>query len=122
MREYVGGYDDWLRQAQQQTQPIATEKTKSNIESGTLASEDSGAGNLAVAVKLSFKEKQELERIPKVIEELESSIAAMHDEMSEPEYYKQPKNKLAQAQASLEDLKKRLAETYSRWGKTSKLE
>ncbi len=115
VREYVGGYDDWLRQAQQQTQAIATEKAKSNDEQSIQANVDSGGGNLAVAVKLSFKEKQELERIPKVIEELETAIAAMHDEMSEPEYYKQPKQQLGQAQASLEDLKKRLAETYSRW-------
>ena len=51
--------------------------------------------------KLSFHEQRELDALPGKIEQLESCIAELHQGMAKPEFYQQPKDELAKAQATL---------------------
>ncbi len=59
IREYVGGYDDWIRQRPQSVQPLLTNKKtgKKPIEARSVE-----------VRKLKFKEKQELAELPDQIE------------------------------------------------------
>ena len=110
-REYVGGYDDWLRQrSQQMAMPAAAAKPK-------VPPKQDPNSNAAQPTKrkLAYKEKRELETLPKTIEQLESAAAELHQVMAEPEFYKKPSEQIAARQAKLNEIEQKLAVAYARW-------
>ncbi len=108
VREYVGGYDDWIRQ-----KALATEAdTKAPAAPPTSGSYPT---LLPRTRKLSFKEQRELESLPLKIESLEAEIATLHDDMAMPQFYQQPGEQIAQVQKQLTERKAQLAHAYSRW-------
>lgn len=75
-REYVGGYEDWLRQrpAPAELAPVkAAPKPVERTRQRTL--------------KLSFKETRDLEEIPTRLENLEAEQKALYEKMSGAEYH-----------------------------------
>jgi len=110
VKEYVGGYADWLRQ-----RPVAAGPTgpAARPQAERSSSPPGAAG--ATKRKRSFKEQRELDSLPAVIEGLETEIAALHATLAKPDYYKQPGDLLARDQARLRDLESRLAEAFTRW-------
>ena len=64
--------------------------------------------------KLSFKEKKELEAIPKLIETLETEQKQLHDAMANPDFYKKGDG-IAAVTARLKELGKQLESSYARW-------
>jgi ATP-binding cassette subfamily F protein uup len=105
VKEYVGGYDDWVRQSQGtlQAQPQKTAPKKIAIKQKSKQPR-----------KLSFKEKKELESLPQLIETLENKQQQLHDEMADPDFYKKGAD-VAAAAAKLEELKEQLENAYARW-------
>ena len=105
IEEYVGGYDDWLRQ-----RPTTTVKTK--------PAEKPAAPNTIIKkqIKLSYKDQSELDELPQKIEQLEQAQQAMHDRMAEPDYFKQDKTDLANDQKKLAEIDIELEQAYERWG------
>ena len=116
IKEYVGGYDDWLRQRKVTSTTLARSE-RSARDAGRPAAEPTGQTPSASGIRrrLSFKEQQELQSLPRKIEELESDIAAMHDAMAAPEFYRQPGAEIARQQARLQSLEASLAAAYTRW-------
>ena len=117
VREYVGGYDDWLRQRKPASEPVpptdrASEKPTSSR---------SAAADLAKKRKLSFKERQELDSLRPAIEKYDAEIAALHREMAEPQFYQQPGAQIAAEQARLKQLEDQLAAAYQRWEELEQL-
>ena len=110
VREYVGGYSDWLRQRAAAAEPGAP-AARAQAE----RSPPPAAASTATKRKRSFKEQREFDSLPAVIEGLETEIAALHATMAEPGYYKQAGDLLARDQAQLCDLESRLAEAFARW-------
>ena len=115
IKEYVGGYDDWLRQrkAAKNQRPTGSEvrSTPSAPKQRTMGSNDS----VAVAKKLSFKERTELEKIPNLIEQYESEQRSTHARMAEPDYFKLPQAKISEDQTRLGELDDMLVVAYARW-------
>ena len=112
-REYVGGYDDWLRQRSEELakpQAAATPQPKQ-----TLPAQEKLAQR-----KLGYKEKRELEMLPATIEKLEAAAAELHQVMSAPEFYKEPPKEIAAKQAELKELEQQLAVGYARWEELEK--
>ena len=109
VREYDGGYDDWLRQRSETTG--GTSPNRSNKKS----KEKSRESATAKKKPLSFKEKQELKQLPGTIESLEEEIAAIHQRMAEPDYYKQPADVLSTGKARLLECEASLEAAFSRW-------
>jgi ATP-binding cassette subfamily F protein uup len=108
LREYVGGYDDWLRQRK----PIIAPPTRSASEvPKPTRSVTEGESKR----RLSFKERQELESLPATIEQFEAAIAELHAAMAEPQFYQQPGPRIAEEQARLKALEETLAAAYERW-------
>jgi ATP-binding cassette subfamily F protein uup len=110
VKEYVGGYADWLRQ-----RPAAAEPGTPAACAQAERSPPPVAASTATKKKRSFKEQREFDSLPAVIEGLETEIAALHATMAEPGYYKQAGDLLARDQARLSDLESRLAEAFARW-------
>jgi ATP-binding cassette subfamily F protein uup len=108
VREYVGGYDDWLRQraAEETPSPSAPKKN------GKAAAEPNSALSKR---KLGYKEKRELELLPGQIERLEKATAALHTEMAQGDFFRQPPEQIAAKQAELKSVQAELAAAYSRW-------
>jgi ATP-binding cassette subfamily F protein uup len=64
--------------------------------------------------RLSFKERQELDGLPAVIEQIEADIAKLHGEMAEPAFYQQAGEVIAKEQARLKLLDGQLLAAYER--------
>jgi len=114
VKEYVGGYTDWLRQRPEPGTPGAASPA-GRPRSTTAPQPERSADPAAPKKKRSFKEQRELDGLPAVIDELETAIAALHAAMAEPEYFRQPGDLLARDQARLCDLEARLAAAFARW-------
>jgi ATP-binding cassette subfamily F protein uup len=83
LREYVGGYSDWLRQGHElaEADRHAAEKASGeNIKSSSSAEP---------VKKLSYKEQRELDGLPRKIEELESLSANLQKQVSAADFYSQ---------------------------------
>ena len=104
VEEFVGGYDDWLRQ-----RPTATVNVKAAEKPATSKT------STTKQAKLSYNQKRELDELPQKIERLEQAQLAIHDRMAEPDYFKQDKDALANDQIKLVEIDNELEQAYSRW-------
>ncbi len=120
IKEYVGGYDDWLRQRQsgKKAAAIAESSRKSNIAVPTSRSSsmqsEAGSESVATAKKMTFKEKQEREKLPSQIEQYEAEQRSIHAKMAEPEYFKKAQAQIVKDQRRLSDLDNLLVQSYAR--------
>jgi ABC transport system ATP-binding/permease protein len=103
VKEYIGGYDDWMRQRAVEIKPI---KDSKNVHSAPLSRPKS---------KFGFRQQKELESLPLTIEGLETEQEALYREMGDKELYKKDKSEIMSKKERLEEIKKLLAECYSRW-------
>ncbi len=112
-KEYVGGYDDWLRQRQNRPRDVASKQTAipAATKSASANQRSSGQGKR----RLSYKEQQELQTLPGSIESLELQIRDLHQEMARETFYRQPGEQIAAKQALLKELEDRLAVAFNRW-------
>lgn len=123
VREYVGGYDDWQRQVKARGgkskpggKPAEPASSQSAANAGREASRAPSSAAVAAPVKkLSFKEQQELRRLPERILELEAKIAEQQALMGTGEFYKQGSEAIAKENAKLHRLETELARIYTRW-------
>jgi len=109
VREYVGGYSDWLRQRPQASAAPAP-RPRAAAAAPHPPVEPAGTRK-----KRSFKEQRELEALPALIDALETELAALHAAMATPDYYRQPGDLITRDQDRLGDLESRLAAAFSRW-------
>lgn len=82
IREYVGGYSDWLAQrttdsasspdSSKAAKPLPQERSQKTKKSQT---------------KLSYKDQRELDQLPKKIEDLETQLSELESTMSQSDFY-----------------------------------
>ncbi|QDV78786.1 ATP-binding cassette domain-containing protein [Botrimarina mediterranea] len=107
VKEYDGGYDDWVRQRRAAPVAEVTEAPKPVVKEEPAKPQ--------AAKKLGFKEKRELESLPATIEKLESQLAELHTRMADPAFYKSAPEVIAAAQAEAGALQSQLDTAYQRW-------
>ena len=112
VREYDGGYDDWLRQ-KSESESLASPRKKPTRRPPESATADKQ--------RLSFKQKQELEQLPGTIENLGKEIAELHELMAEPDYYKQQADILSARKARLVECEESLDAAFTRWDELEQL-
>jgi ATP-binding cassette subfamily F protein uup len=108
VKEYVGGYDDWLRQRSQDAKPKKASFRKQN---------DLLAQKPIARLKLGYNQQKELNALPDTIERLEGEQHDLFQIMGVPEFYKSDKADIVAANDRLEAVKKLLEEAYARWEK-----
>jgi ATP-binding cassette subfamily F protein uup len=113
-KEYVGGYDDWLRQRPEPAKAAAAAKDTSKAADKP-PNADRAAERADGKKKLSYKENQELETLTARIDELEKTIATIHAEMAKPEFYQQAGDAIAAAQGRLKGAEEELERGLARW-------
>ena len=107
--DYVGGYDDWL--AQRPPEPSQTKEPSGSAKKARYKEERKAKQKK----KLSFRERREIEELPARIEDLEAEQAALHTDMAEPEFYRQPPEDIAAATQRLKTLADEISAAYERW-------
>ena len=122
LREYVGGYDDWVRQRSAASDAAEPARRSAKTLAPMTSPGSAGASSELKATlpatrskKLSYKEQRELEQLPVTIEQLEGKVAALHAELADPEFYKQSSAHIAARTAAARDLEAKLAAAYQRW-------
>jgi ATP-binding cassette subfamily F protein uup len=116
IREYVGGYSDWLRQGR-----LLAEVDDPNSEKKAAPRGDSTARKSAPR-KLGYKEQRELDLLPSKIEDLELGIAAFQQQMSEPDFFARDHAAVQAAISELQDLERRLEHSMQRWAELEELQ
>jgi len=110
VREYVGGYDDWLRQSRDRS-PGVPGFAKSPAPE---VPESSRSGGTAKK-KLSFKDQKELDGLPAKIEANEAKQHELNTTIDAPEFYRSGKTVIANTLAALEKAKADLDTLLHRW-------
>ena len=117
LREYDGGYDDWLRidtqRQREEAEAAKASKPETKLEKKPVQS--------AGPRKLKYKEQQELAQLPDKIEELETKIAELHEQMGDPDFYQRAGAEIAAAQSQLKEHEDALSECYARWEELEEL-
>ena len=103
INQYIGGYDDWLRQRKTE-QPISSQQPAKVQAKATTTSK-----------KLSYKDQRELDNLPQEIENLEMQIADISEQISQPDFYKGDRAATAKTEIQLSELQQQLSHCYERW-------
>ena len=108
VKEYVGGYDDWLRQRPQDAKP----------RKASFRKQDRLLAQAPIAKpKLGFKQQKELDVLPDTIERLEKEQHDLFQGMGDPGFYKKDRADIVAANERLKAVKKLLEDAYARWEK-----
>jgi ATP-binding cassette subfamily F protein uup len=120
-REYVGGYDDWLRQRSAENAATAAREVTLSKEKRSGAEQKTDAQAAPTARKRTYKEKLELEKLPTTIADLEAAIGELHAEMGEPGFYQQAAAIITQKTTKLKGFDQKLAAAFARWEELEQL-
>jgi ATP-binding cassette subfamily F protein uup len=110
VNEYAGGYDDWLIQAKKDKS--GTKKVKKAVKEKTPVEK----------TKLTFKEANELESLPRVIENKESRVKEIYTIMADPGFYQNKGDSVNEIKRELENLEEEIESLYKRWDYLSSFE
>jgi ATP-binding cassette subfamily F protein uup len=111
VREYVGGYSDWVRQraardAQAAAAALAARPVRP-VEAAPVPA--------TRAVKLSYKEKSELQGLPAAIEALETRKQDLEVAINAPDFHQRGAVGMAEVAAALEKTEADLERVMARW-------
>ncbi len=129
--EYVGGYNDWLRQRPsglskqvmarhpgESRNPVSfsslNEKAET-LDSGFRRNDELVEPGTSPKRKLSYKDARELAQLPTLIEALETQIAARTQDMHDPAFFRQDSAAILAANQALAALQAELDAAYLRW-------
>ncbi len=113
VQEYVGGYEDWLRQRE----PELSRTTGSLREEFVRERREKAPASEPPAVrkKLSYKEQRQLEQLPSHIEKLEQEQKTLNVAFSDPEFYRAEHETIRAKLSRFEEVQKELMEAYALW-------
>ncbi len=106
VNEYIGGYDDWLRQRKQ---------VEGNSKKRSQLKTDRPDKNAERPRRLNYKEQRELATLPQRIEQLEEEQGQLYQAVSDPLFYKKGNDEAAIVRARLSALDSELGTAYERW-------
>ena len=117
--EFVGGYTDWMAHVKQAEQ----NKPAAAVKKGQEASKQATASSAAPVKKkkLSYKEQQELEQWPKLIDELETKQAKLTAQIGAASFYKQEPLAIAKTLDEMKEIEAKLEQVYDRWNELEAL-
>ena len=131
VREYVGGFEDWLRQGgsirllgaedEKEVKSVAADTpVKGDLEHTIMQKNEqslqsSGDDGIVPKKKLSYKLQRELDAIPAQIDSLETELAALHEQVSQADFYLQPAQQTESVLAKINAVQAQLDALIERW-------
>jgi ATP-binding cassette subfamily F protein uup len=113
VQEYVGGYEDWLRQRPGAGAGRGKASTERDIR--PRRAKTSGEQSAPPRRKLSYNEQRELTELPARIDALETEQRLLTAKISAPEFYREGGDAIGAALARAASLNYELASVYARW-------
>ncbi len=117
VREYVGGYQDWLRQGGSPRLLGVTQGSEKKLEP-VAESAPEPIAQVAVEApkkKLSYKLQRELEALPGQIDALETQMLALQEQIADPSFYQRTPQVQSDTLAQLESRQLELDQLLERW-------
>ncbi len=102
--EYVGGYEDWLRQ---RPSPVAPPVPRREVAARPRSEQP--------RTKLSYREQQEFAQLPARIEMLEHEQQQLDDAIASPDFYKEGADAIARTLSRLDEVHELLLAALARW-------
>ena len=109
INEYIGGYSDWLRQ-RRTIQPAVAKQS---------AQQPKAQANKK---KLSYKQQQLLDSLPKKIAALETQLSTIHDQISNAEFYTGDQQQINKVLADAQQIEQELEQAYVQWDELESLQ
>ena len=109
VREYVGGYTDWLRQGHRLAEvdnPVSTDARRKEARRDAERNKPR---------KLSYTEARELEKLPSLIESLETELYRLQSQIAEPNFYAAGQEAVQPVLRDLTEQQKALSDATDRW-------
>jgi ATP-binding cassette subfamily F protein uup len=105
--EYVGGYEDWVRQRPAEPAPEKAAAGKREVPAAGAAKPERR--------KLTFKEQRELTTLPDTIAALEAEQRALESRAAGAEFYKEGADAIRTIMQRLEAIPREIEAAYRRW-------
>jgi ATP-binding cassette subfamily F protein uup len=106
VKQYVGGYNDWLTQRQKpDSGEVRAKKNKKSAPELAPKSKD----------KLSYKDQRELGLLPRKIEQQEAELSEIQENLSDPDLYRTDPQAVTDLSQRMTELEQLLAADYARW-------
>jgi ATP-binding cassette subfamily F protein uup len=114
--EYVGGYDDWIRQGGKWTEEDLPEPSQA-IEAKKSDETPKAAAPAAAprAKKLSYKFQKEFDELPQKIEQLEQKVEDMKSVVGASNFYSQAPKVVEEKLQALAQVEMELEACFERW-------
>jgi ATP-binding cassette subfamily F protein uup len=109
VKEYIGGYDDWLRQRLVAAKPINASKDTPPVRA------------IRLKTQFGFRQRKELDSLSLIIQALETEQEDLYRAMGDPDLYKNDKSEIVSKKERLEVVKRLLAESYTHWEELEQL-
>ncbi len=104
VNRYAGGYDDWLAQRNPTVPPPAAPSAQTK-----------SPDRFSKKTKRTNKEREELRSLPDRIMREEAELAALQEQLGEPDFYRRPPQEIAAVMKRFETLPHRIEQAYERW-------
>ena len=112
LREYVGGYSDWVRQ---RLAPAAARRKDKEASVKPITASPPVRQKSSSSAKLSYKETRELASLPETIATLEREQAEIGRALADPVLYREQGEKVSALQARYGAIESELMRSLSRW-------
>ena len=109
VREYVGGYTDWLRQGHRLAEvdnPVSADAPRKEARRDAERNKPR---------KLSYTEARELEQLPSLIESLETELYRLQSQIAEPNFYAAGQEAVQPVLQDLTERQNALSDATDRW-------
>jgi ATP-binding cassette subfamily F protein uup len=106
VEEYLGGYDDWLRQRSAAAPSPAPAVKPAAVPRPSVPSP---------RARLSYREKEEFDRLPARIADLEAELARLEAAVASPDFYKETRTAIEDTLARVDATRRQIDLSYRRW-------
>jgi ATP-binding cassette subfamily F protein uup len=120
IKEYVGGYQDWLRQRDQSAlakseAQAAVEQKGDSTKQETVNPVTTSSVAKTTTRKLSYKLQRELDALPAELEAAETKLEALQQVCADPDFYNQDHARVNQTLEALQQQEALLERLMERW-------
>ncbi len=127
VREYVGGFEDWLRQGGSMQRLAESGEIEKPADKPVKKAEEStskpaASQKPAAGKKLSYKLQRELDGLPAEIEQLEEEQQTLENQTLEANFYQKDQAEVARVLERLTELGTLIEEKMDRWAELDELQ
>lgn len=116
IEEYVGGYQDYLQQRDQQLRQKAGTQAKASAEPAKdQKNKTNSSTNVSKKAKLGYKDQRELDALPAAIAALENEQKYLEQQLADPDWFTRDADAATKAAARLALIEQELMDKLERW-------